>query len=338
MKNSKELYDFMTAPSPRLISSLEGFNEDLMIIGAGGKVGPSLCLKAKRAFEKIGCKKNIYAVSVAFDSESRLQLEAAGIIVIVGDIADSDFLAKLPQVKHIIYMVGRKFGTTGDSALTFFINAILPAKVCERFPNSSFVVFSTGNVYGLAPISTGGFSEDDQLSSIGEYAQSCLARERVFEYYSAKNNCPVLLFRLNYAIDMRYGVLHDIAKAVYEGRSIDLSQGVFNCIWQGDVCEYALMSLFHTQSPVAKLNVTGPESISIRWAAEEFGKRFNKTPILIGQESSSAIFSKTAKLNKLMGYPQVSLGEMLDMTAQWIENSGECIDAPTHFETLDGKY
>ena len=338
MKSTKELYNLMAEPSENLTSVFEGFNDDIMIIGAGGKIGPSLCLKAKRVLDKIGCKKEVYAVSISFDKDTRALLEAAGVSVIEGDIADTEFLAALPDVKHIIYMVGRKFGTTGDSSLTWFINSLLPAKICERFPASSFVVFSTGNVYGLAPITTGGFSEDDVLSPIGEYAQSCLARERVFEYYCSKNKFPVLIFRLNYAIDMRYGVLHDIAKAVYEARPVDLSQGVFNCIWQGDVCEYALKSIFHTQAPPAKLNVTGPEVISIKWVAEEFGKRFNKQPLFAGQEGSSSLFSKTAKLNKLMGYPAVSLGEMIDMTAQWIENSGECIDAPTHFETVDGKY
>jgi nucleoside-diphosphate-sugar epimerase len=235
-------------------------------------------------------------------------------------------------------MVGRKFGTEGNSALTWQINSLLPVKICERFPNASCVVFSTGNVYGLSPICYGGFSEESELSPIGEYAQSCLARERVFEFYSDKNKNPILIFRLNYAIDMRYGVLHDIASAVNEGRAIDLSQGVFNCLWQGDVCEYALRSLLHTDNPPVKLNITGPETISIRWVAQEFGQRLGKTPVFINTEGSSALFSKTTKMNSLMGYPLVSLGEMLDMTVEWLKFSGECIDAPTHFEATNGKY
>ncbi len=336
--NLNELLELMNKPSERLIQSLKGFNQDIMVIGAGGKIGPSLCLKAANAFHAAGVSAKIFAVSLVFTPQERELLESVGVIIYEGDVSSETFLSTLPNVKNIIYLVGRKFGTIGNTGLTWMVNSITPAFVCNHFKQSNFVVFSTGNVYGLAPVLSGGFSEIDQLNPIGEYAQSCLARERVFEYYSTQNKNKVLMFRLNYAIDMRYGVLHDIAKAVYTSKPVDISQGVFNCIWQGDVNEYALSCLLHVDSPPSILNVTGPETISIKWVAEEFAKIFNKPASFVGENNGTALFSKTAKLNGLLGYPLTSLEQMIKMTANWISQDGETIEAPTHFETVDGRY
>ncbi|NLX64398.1 MAG: NAD(P)-dependent oxidoreductase [Clostridiaceae bacterium] len=340
MKNYtlNELFDIMTAPSQRLTEDIKSINDNIMILGAGGKVGPSLAITAKRAFKAAGIDKEVYAVSLFDYPETVNIMKDAGVTVIEADLSDPAQLEKLPDVKNIIYMVGKKFGTTGNQSLTWYINVILPSKVAERFPDSNIVVFSSGNVYGMEPLYSGGATEEDELRPIGEYAQSCVGRERIMEYYSRKNNTPMLMFRLNYAIDLRYGVLYDIAKNVMDGTPVSLSQGVFNCIWQGDVCEYAIRSLLHTKTPPEILNVTSPEIYSVRYVANEFGKRFGKKPVFDGQEEYQALFSNTAKMVKLLGAPRVGLIEMIDMIADWMLNGGKAINAPTHFEVTDGKF
>lgn len=338
MKTLRDLIDTMTRPSDRLVEDMKQLDGDVLILGAGGKVGPSLSITAKRAFDAAGLNREVTAVSLFFEAEAAALMREYGVTLVEADLSDPLAVAKLPDAKNIVYMVGRKFGTYQDQALTWHINSMIPIDICRRYPDASFTVFSTGNVYGVKPILHGGFCEEDVPNPIGEYAQSCLARERVFEYYSNRFGTRVLLFRLNYAIDMRYGVLYDIAKAVYEGRPVSLAQGVFNCLWQGDVCEYALRSLLRAENPPRALNVTGPETISIRWAAEEFGKLLGKKPIFDGVEGTESLFSQTTRLNKEMGYPRVSLREMMEMTADWIQNDGTVIDAPTHFEATDGKY
>lgn len=338
MKNVSEIYELMSRPSERLIEDMKKINGDIMILGAGGKIGPSLAITAKRAIDAAGIKRKVIAVSLFDYKDAPSLMREAGVEVIEADISDPEKLKALPDVQNIIYMIGRKFGTSKNQSLTWQINVLLPSKVCERFPGSNIVAFSTGNVYGKAGLTSGGFDEFDEPNPIGEYAQSCLGRERIMDYYSEKNNTSMLTFRLNYAIDMRYGVLYDIANAVYNETPVSLGQPVFNCIWQGDVCEYALRCLLHTAVPPTKLNVTGPETISTRWAANEFAKKFNKKVQFTGEEGDCAAFSNTAKMSKLMGYPNVPLESMLSMVADWILAGGEVINAPTHFEATEGKY
>ncbi len=338
MKTSSEILELMTRPSERLMKDMITLNDDIMILGAGGKIGPSLAIMAKRAFDGAGIKKRVVAVSLFDYKDAPTAMQNAGVEVIEADISDPVSLQALPDIRNIIYMVGRKFGTSHNQSQTWQVNVLLPAKVCERFPGSNIVAFSTGNVYGMTGLSTGGSAESDEPKPDGEYAQSCLGRERILEYHSEKDFTSMLLFRLNYAIDMRYGVLFDIANAVYHEVPVSLSQPVFNCIWQGDVCEYALRSLLHTTVPPTKLNVTGPETVSTRWVANEFAKRFKKKALFSWEEGSRALLSNAAEMSKLMGYPSVSLEAMIDMVAEWIKAGGEVINAPTHFETTDGKY
>lgn len=338
MKNTNEILEFMTRPSERLIKDMKVLNSDIMILGAGGKVGPSLAITAKRALEAAGINKRVVAVSLYDYPDAPASMRAAGVEVIEADLSNPESLKDLPDIENIIYMVGRKFGTTKNQSLTWQINTLLPSKVCERFPGSNIVAFSTGNVYGMTSLTSGGSNEEDELRPEGEYAASCLGRERLMEYYSDKDQTKMLLFRLNYAIEMRYGVLYDIANAVYHDEPVYLGQSVFNCIWQGDVCEYALRSLLHTNVPPTKLNITGPETISTKWAAYEFAKRFHKEPNFTGEEGDRALFSNTSNMTRLMGYPQMPLEAMMDMVADWIKGGGEVINAPTHFEATDGKY
>ncbi|MEM5767259.1 MAG: NAD(P)-dependent oxidoreductase [Bacillota bacterium] len=338
MKESTELLEFMTRPSQRLVEDIKKIEGDILILGAGGKVGPSLAVTAARACKAAGVSKRVLAATLLDRSGTAEAMSAWGVEVLEADLSDPVQLAALPDCPNIIFMAGRKFGTSDNQSLTWAANVLLPAKVCERFPDARFVVFSTGNIYGDVSALSGGSSEDNEPNPDGEYGQTCLGRERVFEYYAGKNGTKSLLFRLNYAIEPRYGVLFDIASAVYEGRPVSLGRGVYNCIWQGDVCEYTLRSLLHTANPPAALNVTGPQCVSTRWTAETFGKIFGKEPVYTGEERPVGIYSNTTKLGGLLGMPLVALDDMIRMQADWIASGGESISAPTHFEQVDGKY
>lgn len=336
--NKEMLQQIMTEPSEALIRDVAKLKGDLMILGAGGKIGPTMAIKAKRAVDAAGTGARVIAVSLFDYADAPDAMRNAGVEVIEADISDPGQLAALPEAENIIYMVGRKFGTTDSEYLTWHINVVLPYLVAQRYPGSRIVSFSTGNVYGAAPLLSGGWCEDDQPQPIGEYGQTCLGRERVLEYCSRKNNTPMLMFRLNYAIDLRYGVLYDIANAIYHDRPVDVSQGVFNCVWQGDVCEYAIRSLLITTVPPQALNVSSPESYSIRWAAKELGKRLGKEPVLVGEETQTSMFSNCQKMVRHFGYPSKGVLEMMDLVVDWLVSGGETITAPTHFETTDGKY
>lgn len=338
MKNTQELMEFLTRPSRRLIEDMKKIDGDIMILGAGGKVGPSLSIMAARACREAGLNKKVIAVSLYDRKDAPEMMRSYGVEVIEANLLDDKQLRELPDCPNIIFMAGRKFGTTENQSLTWTINVLLPAKVCERFPNSNFVVFSTGNVYGDTSALSGGSTEEDEPNPDGEYGWTCLGRERVFQYYAGLNGTKSLLFRLNYAIEMRYGVLFDIANAVYNGQPVNLSRGIYNCIWQGDVCEYAIRSLLHVSNPPNILNVTGPQCISTRWTAETFGKIFGKKPVYCGEERPVGIYSNTTKLGGLMGMPLMPLEDMIRMQAEWIMYGGESINAPTHFDQADGKY
>jgi len=328
----------MTEPSEALIRDVAKLQGNIMILGAGGKVGPTMAVKCKRAVDAAGTGAKVYAVSLFDYADAPETMRKAGVDVIEADISDPKQLAALPEAENIIYMVGRKFGTTGSEELTWHINVILPYLAAQRFPNARIVSFSTGNVYPQVSVHSGGNVEDAILEPVGEYGQTCMGRERVLEYCSIHNNTPMLMFRLNYAIDLRYGVLFDIAKNIYEGKPVDVSQGVFNCIWQGDVCEYAIRSLLLTTVPPTKLNISSPEAYSIRWAAYELGKRLGKEPTFVGVESEKALFSNCQQMVKLLGYPSKGVLEMMDLVVDWLVSGGETITAPTHFETVDGKF
>lgn len=338
LRTTQELMEFMTRPSERLVADLKRLKGDILILGAGGKVGPAMAVLAKRGVDAAGTGAKVYAASLFDRPDAPEVMRRAGVEVIEADLSDPKQLAALPEVDNVIYMVGKKFGTEGNESTTWHINVILPYLAAERYPHANLVAFSTGNVYGMAPVVSGGFCEDDMPHPIGEYAQTCLGRERILEHCSLQNGTPMLIFRLNYAIDLRYGVLYDIAKSILEGRPIDVSQGVFNCIWQGDVCEFAIRSLLRTAVPPEKLNVSSPEALSIRWAAKELGKRLGREPVFTGEEVQSALFSNCQKMVQWMGTPSLGALELIDLVAQWVKEGGEAISAPTHFEATNGVY
>ncbi|MEK3725988.1 NAD-dependent epimerase/dehydratase family protein [Paenibacillus sp. FSL H8-0034] len=260
------------------------------------------------------------------------------VVLLACDLLDDEQLQQLPDVKNIIYMAGNKFGTTGREHFTWAMNAYLPGRVAEKFRNSRIVVFSSGNIYPFTPVFQGGATEETSPAPLGEYGQSTLGRERVFEHFSHQYAIPMVIYRLNYAIDLRYGVLLEVARSVQSGKPIDVTMGHANCIWQGDANEIALRSLKVCTSPPNFINVTGPETMSMRWIAEQFGKRLDKEPVVIGEESDMALLNNASKSHQLFGYPRVSLLQMIDWIAQWVKEGGSTWNKPTHFQERDGKY
>lgn len=338
MRTVEELERKLSEPTEELIRDLAAVDGDLMILGVGGKMGPSLAKLAARAVREGGLAKRVFGVSRFSDASVRVDLEQSGVETISCDLLDEDELRRLPDSANVIYMVGYKFGTTGREHLAWAMNTYLPGRVAEKYRDSRIVVFSSGNVYPFMPTASGGADEDVAPEPIGEYAQSCLGRERIFTYHSLKYGTPMLIYRLNYAIDMRYGVLLEIARSVYEERPIDLTMGFANVIWQGDANAIALRSLTACASPPAVLNVTGPETMSVRWAAKQFAKRFGKEPVFVGTEADTALLSNAAQAFRRFGYPRVSLLQMIDWIAEWVASGGPTWDKPTHFQERKGKF
>lgn len=338
MRTLHELKKRMSKPSDRLIHDIKNIDGDILILGVGGKMGPSLAELAVRASKKAGSKKRIIGVSRFSDKKLKEELENTGVETITADLLKEDELQDLPEVKNVIYMVGKKFGTNGNEHLTWAMNAYLPGRVAEKFKNSRIVVFSSGNIYPFVPVDSGGATESTAPNPLGEYAQSCLGRERIFEHFSHRYNIPMLIYRLNYAVEMRYGNLLEIATAVYNEKPINLHTGHMNVIWQGDANEIAIRSLLHCKSPAKFLNVTGPETISIRWIANEFGKKLGKKPILNNKEGKTALLNNASHAHHLFGYPSVPLIQLIDWTAEWVENEGDTLGKPTHFQERTGTF
>ncbi len=336
ISSEAQLEDVLSRPSAADIEFLGGLEGDLLILGVGGKMGPSLARRAQRAISEAGVRKRVIGVARFSNPAVREELDCAGVETIAADLLDSEALAALPDCPNVIFMAARKFGTTGNEYLTWALNTYLPARVAERFRNSRIVAFSTGNVYPLVPLAHGGASESTTTAPVGEYAQSALARERMFEYFSARNGTPVTLLRLNYAVDLRYGVLADIGRRVFERRPVDVSMGAVNVIWQGDANSVCLRAFSLCASPPAVLNVTGPETLSVRAVARRFGERFGIEPVFEGVEAPNALLNDASRCHSIFGYPEIAVGRMIEWVAAWIAAGGESWNKPTHFEVRDG--
>jgi len=333
-----ELDQYMTTPTASLIEMMKNISGDFLILGAGGKMGVSLAVLAKRSADAAGAKKRVIAVSRFSDAAAREQLTRAGVETISCDLMNESDILDLPDAENVVYMVGMKFGSTGREAETWAVNAYLPGLIARRLKDARFAVFSSGNVYPLTSVKSGGCRETDRVGPIGEYAQSVLGRERIFEHFSRRYQIPGTIIRLNYAIDLRYGVLHDVAKRVFGKQPVNLAMGYVNVIWQGDANSIALRSLEFAEAPPFVLNVTGPEIVSIRTLAERFGELFKIKPVYEGTEAETALLSDASLCSELLGGPSVQLEEMIGWTAFWVQERLPDLAKPTHFETRDGKF
>jgi nucleoside-diphosphate-sugar epimerase len=328
----------LSAPTPSLIDSMARLDGDMLVLGAAGKMGPSLCRLARRASDEAGMDRTITAVSRFSSPSLRQQLEQHGVRTIACDLLDDSALRDLPDAENVVYMAGMKFGSTGNEGMTWAMNTYLPARVQTHFPQSRIVAFSTGNVYGMAPCGRGGSVETDTLNPLGEYAMSCVGRERMFEYFSGIYDTPVAVIRLNYACELRYGVLVDIARWVWEGRPIDLTMGHFNVIWQRDANAYALMALEHAASPPLVLNVTGEEILAVDAVARQFAQFMGKTPRFKGQPGPACLLSNARKCFAMYGGPPVTSDQMIAWIADWVMRGRETLDKLTHFEVVNGQF
>jgi nucleoside-diphosphate-sugar epimerase len=338
IRNVEELEDLLSRPSQAAIGALGQVGGDILVLGVAGKMGKTLARMARRASEAAGVRRRVRGVSRFSDAEVRRELESHGIETIQGDLLVSEFVDSLPDAPNVIYMAGTKFGTTGNESLAWAANAWLPSLVSRRYATSRIVAFSTGNVYGTVPVASGGSRESDPLRPCGEYAMSCLGRERMFEYFSRTRGTPTALVRLNYAVEMRYGVLVDLARKVYEGVEIDLAMGHVNVIWQGDASAMALAALADAASPPWVVNVAGPEILSVREVCQQFGRLFGKPVHLTGCEAGDALLNNGEMAHRRYGPPQVGVEQMMRWIAHWVAAGGPTLNKPTHFEERSGKY
>ncbi|MCK0147205.1 hypothetical protein MWU78_16220 [Arenibacter sp. F26102] len=337
-KNEEELEEAISRPTPEVVKMMETLEGDIIFLGVSGKMGISMAHMAKRACDMAGVKKRIIGVSRFSQTTNRDYLELLGIETIAGDLIDQDFIKSLPKVENVVYLAGTKFGTQGNEPYTWIMNSYMPGLVVEQYKNSRIVALSTGCVYPLVNIDSGGSLESDPAVPIGEYAQSCLGRERLFQYGSLENKTPIALIRLNYAVEMRYGVLVDIALKIKNNEPVDVTMGYANVIWQGDANAYVLRSLQLCKNPARILNLTGPERISVYDVAMKLGKLMGREVVITGKEDEVALLSNASQMEKEMGSPEVSVDIMIAWVAAWVNSDQRVHGKPTHFEVNDGKY
>jgi nucleoside-diphosphate-sugar epimerase len=338
IQTETELEDLLTQPRPVLVEFIRNLPSPLVVLGAGGKMGPTLAVLARRAADAAGHRLDIIAVSRFSDERARAWLESRGVTTLSVDLLEPTAIPKLPDAANVIYLVGLKFGTRENPSLTWAVNTLASAHAAERYTSSRIVALSTGNVYPMAPVASGGATEKHPLTPLGEYANAAVARERVFEYYSDKNATPMALMRLNYAVELRYGVLVDIARRIWAEEPVDVSNGFFNCIWQGDANEMVLRSLALADSPARAWNLTSPDVMRVRDVADRFAQLLGKPARFVGKEAETALVSNSAKLCAELGRPATSLDTVIRWTAHWVKTAGRYLNKPTHFEVRDGSY
>ncbi len=336
--DEETLDEIMTRPRAPLVELVSRLAGPLVILGASGKMGPSLAVMARRAAEMAGRDLEIIAVARFSDPDARRWLEERGVRTLACDLLDDAQVSALPDAPDVIYMAGRKFGTTDDPPLTWAMNLLPPVAVTRRYAGSRIVALSTGCVYPLVPVAGGGSREPEDLTPVGEYANACVARERIFEYEGRLRTTPICLIRLNYALDLRYGVLVDIGGKVLRGEPVDLSMGYLNCIWQRDANEIILRALEVAAVPALPLNVTGPRIERARDLATRLGAHLGREPIFTGEEGSHALLSDPARMVELFGEPAVELDTVIRWTAAWLRGQGRTLGKPTHYEASDGRY
>jgi len=335
LRDVEHLEEVMTTPSPAVIAALQQLPGDIIVLGVGGKIGPTLARLAKRAAPA----KRVVGVARFSEQEVREKLTQWGIECIAADLLERKEIEALPKLANVVFMAGRKFGSSGEEEQTWAMNAFVPALVAEAFADSRIVAYSTGCVYPYVNVQHGGATEATPATPPpGAYANSCVAREAMFRYFSRTRGTPGRIIRLNYAIDMRYGVLHDVASRVLAGTPVNLATGHVNVIWQGDANAAVLRAFGHCTVPTSPLNVSGPETVSIRWLAECFGQRLGKPPVFTGVEAPEAWLVNTAQATRLFGYPSVPLGKLVDWTADWVARGMPSLGKGTHYDVRDGDF
>ncbi len=338
IETETQLIEQLTRPSDALKTFVSTLNGRLLVLGAGGKMGPTLCLLAKRAADEAGHPLEVIAVSRFTNKQAQDELNDLGITTVPADLLNRDAVLALPDAPNVINMTGLKFGTSTHPGLTWAMNTLAPALVAERYAQSRIVALSTGNVYPLVPMIEGGATEEQSLTPLGEYANAAVARERIYEYFSNLNGTSIARIRLNYAVELRYGVLVDIGMRVRESKPIDVTNGWFNCIWQGDANEMIIRSLALATSPASAWNLSCPKPLSVRAIAQRFGKLFDKEPILEGNEAPDALVCNPSKLCATLGTPTTPLDQVVHWTAHWIRSGGTNLGKKTGFEVRDGSY
>jgi nucleoside-diphosphate-sugar epimerase len=332
--DERGLEDILSKPTEATRKAVASLKGDIFVLGAGGKMGPTLAMMLKKAADD----KNIYAVSRFSERGVKTRLEEAGINTIEADLLDESSYSKLPKVENVFYLTGMKFGTTGQQPLTWALNSFLPGMIARYYKNARIVAFSTGNVYPLVDIKSGGAKEDTMPEPVGEYAQSCLGRERMFQHFSQVYNTPVTLVRLNYANEPRYGIIVDLTLKILNDKPIDLTMGAVNLIWQRDANDYIIQAMSLAKTPPAILNVTGPDTVPIRQLAEQIGKKLVKEPKFVSQEAQTALLSNASYCCKQFGYPKTTLEEMVSLIVKWVESGKKVLNKPTKYDIRDGKF
>ena len=338
IKSEEELEDVLTQPAPALVQFISRITSPLVILGAGGKMGPTLAALAKRAADQARHNLDVIAVSRFTDPRCKVWLEKHGVQTHTADLLNRADVDRLPDSANIIYLLGLKFGTSQQPAATWAMNTIPPALVSERYHNSKIVALSSGNVYPMSNVNTLGSQEEDPLTPLGEYPNAVVARERIFEFYSRQHNTPLALIRLFYAVELRYGVLVDIATKILHGEPISLANGYFNCIWQGDANEMIIRSLALAASPPARFNLCQPQVYSLRSVAVELGEHMQAAPLFADSEASTALIGDPSRICQALGRPGTRFVQILKWTADWVRKGGRNLNKPTHFEVRDGVY
>lgn len=338
IRTEEELVEVMTRPRQVLVEYVRTLNGPLVILGAGGKMGPTLAILARRAADAAGSALEIVAVSRYSDPRARDYLETHGVRTLSADLMDQAAFARLPDSENLLYLVGLKFGTSSNPAQTWATNTLVPAYAAERFARARIVALSTGNVYPLVPVMGSGSAEGDPLTPLGEYSNACVARERIFEYFSLKNSTPVALLRLSYALDLRYGILVDIASKVWSGEPVNVAVPQMNCIWQADASEMIIRSLALATVPPTPLNLVGGQHLPVRQTALRFGELMGKEVTFTGAEAQTALLSNNARLRAALGEPPTAIETVIEWVASWVMSGGRLLNKPTHFEVRDGRY
>ncbi|MDF1753180.1 MAG: NAD(P)-dependent oxidoreductase [Verrucomicrobiales bacterium] len=336
--NVKELDELIASPSDEVIESIRKRDGDFTVLGAGGKMGYHLCLMLQKALAAAGKKSTVRAVSRFGSVRAGEEFEAIGCEVVRADLSDREGLKALPDSPNVFFLAGVKFGTSNDTGLLELMNVVMPRLVAERFRASDIVALSTGCVYSFVTPESGGSTERDETNPPGEYAISCLGREKAFVDAADRYGTRSALIRLNYSIDLRYGVLVDLAQKVIAGTPIDVTTGYVNLIWQGDAIRHTIRSLEHVSAPPFVINVTGDEILKVRDLARKFGDKFKREVDIVGSEAATAWLSDASQSHERFGRPEVSVDRMIDWVAEWLKSGGEQLGKPTHFETRDGKY